>query len=357
VTTIDGAVARFADVELSSSPGNQYGYSNANYVLLGAIVQAVTGQPYAEAMTDLVFRPLGMTHTSADLPTAESNGLGDAHRLWFGLADSHRPLFRPDVAPAGFVTSTAVDLARVQEMVLAGGQLNGSAFLSPTSVRALTTGVADAGPAGRYAMGWIETTLSGEPALMHDGSTTDESAVQIVLPRQRLAVVILTNGQSVLYELFQKTSTIGRSTAARLAGLPPTGTLEAFYLVFDIAILLLFAFMGRGLYRAVAAARKAVAPSAGSHARTVGWRVLRLYLDLLVPLGILWRAPAFLAAPWWILVRTDLGLVLFAFAIVRLATGGVRLVGWARSRRLAPTQSVALDGDAPDVNGVTVRPG
>jgi CubicO group peptidase (beta-lactamase class C family) len=343
VTTLDGQVDRFTTVSLASVPGTRYEYANANYVVLGALVQRVTGRPYAEAMDELVFGPLGMSRTTADLDDAQRNGLGDAHRLWFGLSDSHAPLFRPDVLPAGFITSTATDLARVNEMILANGRVDGTAFLSPAAFSALTTGVVSAGPTGgRYAMGWIETTIAGEPALVHDGSTTDESAVQVVMPGRGLAIVLLTNGQSVLYELFQKTTTIGHAAAARLAGLPATGTLEAFYPVFDLAVVALMAVMVRSFLRAVAAARRGTEqPLQPSRARTIGVRILRLYLDWLVPLAILWRTPAFLAAPWWILVRLDVGLVLFLFALVRLATGVVRLVGWARLRRANGLQSNA----------------
>jgi hypothetical protein len=102
--------------------------------------------------------------------------------------------------------------------------------------------------------------------LVHDGSTTDESAVQVVMPGRGLAIVLLTNGQSVLYELFRKTTTIGYAAAAKLAGLPATGTLEAFYLVFDIAALALIAVMVRGLGRAVIAAYRGRAQSRSSAA-------------------------------------------------------------------------------------------
>jgi CubicO group peptidase (beta-lactamase class C family) len=334
VTSLDGEVDRLTAVQLAAQPGSRYEYANANYVVLGALIQKVTGRPYADAMDELVFRPLGMARTSADLATAVGNGLGDAHRLWFGLPDSHAPLFRPDIVPAGFITSTAPDLARVNQMILAGGRVNGEVFLSPSSISALTSGVGNPGPTGgRYAMGWVQTTIAGEPALYHDGSTTDESSVQILMPRRGLGLVLLTNGQSVLYELFQKTTTIGLSATERMAGLPPTGTLEGFYLVFDLAIVALFAVMLRGLFRAVKVAR-AADPGETRHgsAWTFGVRVLRLYLDFVVPLLILWRAPAFLAAPWWILVRIDVGLVLLVFAMLRLATGLVPLIGWARSR-------------------------
>ena len=334
VTTLDGEVDRFGSVPLTSVPGTRYQYSNANYVVLGALIQRVTDRSYPAAMDQLVFHPLGMSRTTADLPAAEQNGLGDAHRLWFGLPDNHAPLFRPDVVPAGFITATVTDLARVDEMILANGRVNETTYLSPGSFEALTTGVESVGPTGgRYAMGWIATTISGEPVLVHDGSTTDESSVHVVMPGRGLAIVLLTNGQSVLYELFQKTTTIGTAAAAKLAGLPATGTLEAFYPVFDIAVLALFAVMVRGLARAVIAARRSDAPSGPLlRPRTIATGILRLYLDWIVPLVILWRTPTFLAAPWSVLVRIDLGLVLLVFALIRLATGVVRLVGWARTR-------------------------
>ena len=87
VSTITDQVATLATVEPVSAPGARYAYSNANYVVLGAVIEAVTGQDYPAAMQTLVFDPLGMKHTTADPDAARGLGLGDAHRLWFGLAD------------------------------------------------------------------------------------------------------------------------------------------------------------------------------------------------------------------------------------------------------------------------------
>ena len=71
---------------------------------------------------------------------ARQLGLGDAHRFWFGLPDARTPLFRADLAPAGFIASTASDLARPIEMILAAGRTrDGNAFLTPAGVAALTT--------------------------------------------------------------------------------------------------------------------------------------------------------------------------------------------------------------------------
>ena len=160
-------IASFADVRPIAGPGQRYGYSNANYVVLGGIVEAVTGQPFARAMDDLVFRPLGMRHTTADRATAERLGLGDAHRLWFGLANATRPLDRPDLAPAGFIAATAGDLARPLEVLAHDGlAADGARFLSPGMVAQVISGVAPAGlDDARYAFGWLASTRDGRATM------------------------------------------------------------------------------------------------------------------------------------------------------------------------------------------------
>ena len=134
-STIAEQVASLATVQPLSAPGIRYAYANANYVVLGAVIEAVTGRSYPAAMQELVFGPLGMAHTTADPDVARDLGLGDAHRLWFGIPLAAKPLFRPDLAPAGFIASTAADLARPIEMILAGGSIDGRSFLSRSRCR------------------------------------------------------------------------------------------------------------------------------------------------------------------------------------------------------------------------------
>ena len=59
------------------------------------------------------------------------------------------------------------------------------------------------------------------------------------------------------------------------------------------------------------------------------------YLDLIVPVLLLLRVPDAMAAPWPVLVRTDVGLVVLVLVALRLSGGGLRLAGWWRSGRLA----------------------
>lgn len=100
--------------EPAFAPGDDIAYSNTNYVLLGMVIEQLTGQPAAEVLQARLFEPLGMEHTSlpatADLPTPFARGYsidlsGQTQQLidWTGL--------NPTVAwTGGGVVSTVEDL-------------------------------------------------------------------------------------------------------------------------------------------------------------------------------------------------------------------------------------------------------
>jgi CubicO group peptidase (beta-lactamase class C family) len=106
---------QLAAVRLRRAPGEAYEYSNANYTLLGTILEEVSQRPFAGMLDERVFTPLGMSRSSVRWSGEPLRG----HRLWFG-----RPL-RADgtpwpggYAPAGFVRSCAADLARFLAAIL-----------------------------------------------------------------------------------------------------------------------------------------------------------------------------------------------------------------------------------------------
>jgi hypothetical protein len=175
-------------------------------------------------MQSLVFGPLGMTHTTADPDAAWALGLGDAHRIWFGIPTVHAPLLRPDLVPAGFIVSTAADLTRPIEMLVAGGRIGDQAFLSRAGVAALTTagpstGVGDA----RYGMGWVVGNHNGHATVSHDGSTTDMAAFQAFDPGSGDGIVVLANAQAIPYEVLGKIDMIGFGALDLMLGRHPNG--------------------------------------------------------------------------------------------------------------------------------------
>jgi CubicO group peptidase (beta-lactamase class C family) len=82
--TMGDLIARLSSSRLASETGSRYEYSNYNYVLLGEIVERVSGKPYAAYMKDRVFEPLGMAKTTASRAEAEREGLAIGGRGFLG---------------------------------------------------------------------------------------------------------------------------------------------------------------------------------------------------------------------------------------------------------------------------------
>ncbi|RZJ43950.1 MAG: class A beta-lactamase-related serine hydrolase [Brevundimonas sp.] len=121
------AVRRLATGDLVFEPGSRFDYALSNWVLVLAILEAVTGRPYAEAMQTLVLDPLGMDHTApVASPDVMSYRTVSPPVEWI----NPRP---PFLAAAGGYYSTASDLLRFAHRV------HDTDFLSRASRDALTT--------------------------------------------------------------------------------------------------------------------------------------------------------------------------------------------------------------------------
>jgi len=347
VTSLRNQVGALRDVALEAEPGASFAYSNANYLVLGLIIEEVTGVPFGDYVADAVFEPLGMRNAHSDLAGARADGLTDAHRFWFGVAHSSEPLWRPDLAPAGWLIASADDIGRFVAANVNGGSLDGRRILSPAGIEQMHAGAVAAGR-GAYGMGWIDGRLGAVRTVSHSGSTTDMASVAYLAPEHRMGIVVLFNGQSVLYELLHKPEAIAEAAFARMLGEPPGGTLVGLYPVFAIATVMLLAFQLRLLARVVrrAARREAVIePVRGSRLLAA---ILTVWARLVVPIVILLTMPATLGAPWDILVHIDLGQVLAGYAVLQLVIASA--IGAAVVIRRMPS------GDASASRSVRAEP-
>ncbi len=139
----DVAWEKICKLDLAASPGEEFIYSDVSFMVLGKLVERVSGQTLNEFAQERIFEPLEMHDTSfriADeltvddrsrrcVPTEQRDGawmLGEVHdpRAYaLGGVAGHAGLF-----------STADDLARYARMILAGGELDGPRVLSPAAV-------------------------------------------------------------------------------------------------------------------------------------------------------------------------------------------------------------------------------
>ncbi|HEV8280983.1 MAG TPA: serine hydrolase domain-containing protein [Candidatus Limnocylindrales bacterium] len=348
VTSLEQRVKDLQTSTLVSAPGTAFHYSNANYLVLGRIVESISGESYGEYMGNNVFGPLGMAHATTDSDAATAHGLTMAHRLWFGQAPQNKPLFRADMVPAAFVAASADDMGRYLLAQL--GELH--IGVSATSLETMHTGIAPTGlPDQRYGFGWFDGRLGSERIVSHSGSTTDMASMAVLVPSKRLGVVILMNGTSTLYETLHKPDSIALAATALLLGQEPPGTLKMFYPAFIALSLGAVAIIGRGLLRLVRSQRAGSGSGSSTRRRTTRpWRALRLtyrvYLDVVVPLAILLFVPGYFATDWSVMARLDLGQVLLVIAGLRVLDGLLRLRGWFMTRLQAgtgaPTAATAI---------------
>lgn len=154
-----------ADQPLEFTPGERLGYSNGGYVILGLIVEALTGEAYADHIRRTIFEPLGMSG-SGDWPLdlvvlnrADGYSRDEAvPGAWRNNLFVNQ--FRG--GPAGGGYSTVADLLTFIT-ALGDGRL-----VSPKMYATATTGLFDLGRA-RYGLGFMEETINGHRMVGNTG--------------------------------------------------------------------------------------------------------------------------------------------------------------------------------------------
>ena len=153
------------------------------------------------------------------------------------------------------------------------------------------------------------------------------AAVETLVPDAGLGVAVLLNGTSPFYELLHKPDAIGLGAVALLMGREPAGTLEAFYPALDVALIILLTIQLRALVNLARSRNIAPIGRRAHPAARFGFGAMRVYLDVAVPLSILFVIPGWLG-PWPSLLRVDIGVVLAAVFVLRVTDGLLRVRRW-----------------------------
>jgi CubicO group peptidase (beta-lactamase class C family) len=148
-STLAELVMGYAREPLGFEPGSKWSYSNPGINTLGRLVEVVSGSSFADFIQQRLFNPLGMKDTTFWPSIEQIERVAKSYKLnkethqleetavYFTdgkLEDRQRTPY-----PAGGLYSTAADVARVYQMMLSGGQYNGSRILKPESARMMTT--------------------------------------------------------------------------------------------------------------------------------------------------------------------------------------------------------------------------
>lgn len=201
--------------------GVTWSYCNSGYTVLGRIIEVVTGQTWDDAMRDLLYSPLGLTHTVTLPEDAIRFAPAVGH---FGVDDEQTVspvwIMPRALGPAGLIDARAADVLAFARMHLGGGvTANGTRVLSDDSaeqMQAFQVEVPDKHILGdSWGLGWIRFDWNGERLYGHDGNTHGQAAYLRIHPGSGVAVVLLTNGgnahdlyEDIYREIFQELSDV-----------------------------------------------------------------------------------------------------------------------------------------------------
>ena len=148
--TLDEFIKRVAKLPLNSQPGSEWHYS-ISVDIQGYIVQKLSGMPFEEFLEKRIFKPLGMVDTAFYVPKEKLNRFAafysydkDGKLQVVGVKDglNHDFAAKPTLSSGGGgLVSTATDYMRFCQMLLNGGQLDGTRILAPLSVELMHTNV------------------------------------------------------------------------------------------------------------------------------------------------------------------------------------------------------------------------
>ena len=176
-------IARFRDLPLEFKPGTQFGYSNSGYVLLGAIIEAVSGESYEVFLQEQLFAGLGM---------ADSGYEHSQSGLAIGYADATsraEPIDMSIPFAAGGLYSTVEDLYLWDRGLMAGGLLENRMFTSYASTPSF-------GGAG-YGYGWYIGEVVGRRWIGHTGKIEGFAALNSWFPDEQMVVIVLMNREDL----------------------------------------------------------------------------------------------------------------------------------------------------------------
>jgi len=186
-TTLEENILLFKDKPLEFAPGERYKYSNSGYLLLGYIIEKVTGQTYEEYLKDNIFGPLGM----------ENSGYGHPSTILKHRASGY------NITPEGIINGPYNDMSAphaggalystVEDMLLWDQGLYSEKILQKSSLDKMFTPFK-----GNYGYGWRIDEIFGRKRIHHGGSIVGGFQANIArYVEDKTLIVFFSNRQPV----------------------------------------------------------------------------------------------------------------------------------------------------------------
>lgn len=180
-------VAVFKDLPADFAPGADWAYNNSGYVLVGAVIEVASGQPWHEYLEDALFEPLGMDDTGYGADPAVVATQVHGYTL-----DGEKPI--PSMALSMTQPHAAGALvSSVEDLLTWNRALHEGKLLAPETYQLMVTPVGPAVEHAQYGFGLFRGTVRGEEMLQHGGGIPGFLSYLLYLPESDTTVAVLQN--------------------------------------------------------------------------------------------------------------------------------------------------------------------
>lgn len=195
--TIEEFVRKQNNTEIINPVGLKFQYSNLGYIILGQVIQSVTGISYEEYIEQNIFEPLEMEHSFTSLSKAKENGLTRGYQPFFGYMFPTNPPYNQYDIPKGVLISSSKDMSNFLIALMNNGEYKDKSILSSKSILAMKQ---RSNVAKNYGFGLM--IYKGE--ILHGGDTQNFNSNMKIFGQGEWGLVILINANDITYQYIQR---------------------------------------------------------------------------------------------------------------------------------------------------------
>ncbi len=185
--SLDAIIKEITKQSMIAGSGEVFNYSNTGYVLLGKIIEVVSGLPYADYLKAHIFEFLKMNHSYVTKQGEGSTGTTG----YTSHNESPIKVDRSWIHASGAITSTLEDMSRWHQ-----GLMNGKIISKHSYQKMITPTVLSNGETSPYGFGLYNYPISGKVTVNHEGWIPGFMTWSIYLPENDLYAVAFSNNDA-----------------------------------------------------------------------------------------------------------------------------------------------------------------
>jgi len=181
--THDKLLALFKDKPLEFEPGSKFSYSNSNYILLGFIIEKISGKPYEQVLHEMIFSPLQMGHSGFNFTALHSADKATGYFALSKTANTPAGIVDSSVSyAAGAIYTTAGDLYKWDRALYTEKIISRASLKDAYSIRK-----------GKYGLGWSIDSAYGKQVYQHGGGIFGFTSFIFRSPEEDICILLLDN--------------------------------------------------------------------------------------------------------------------------------------------------------------------